>query len=928
MIRGCRPAHQQAALTLSLLMLIMLALAGCLRSQHGGETTPMPPDTASTVVDTPGTAEAPVPAAEPLADAPPDIEPLEPEASLPPMALRTLGAARIHDERLLLRGPLAQGQFGDFAIFNEHVHAVITSSDHLVEPATTGGVLIDLALRQRGADFFGLLEPTSNSLGNPDLKLTTVEVTHDGADGTMAEVVATGQHITARGTPIVAKVFYRLRPGDRSVEITTEFTNVGTEPTGDLYPADSVHWGGLAPFAPRFGYMPLAGTQWRNYEAVWFMGLDGTEDVSVAIHGADRAIYGRHVQTNTRLRYAFEPTELAAVAPGNALTMVRHVQPGTRDMAETLTDIYARAGIPTGQLAGRMMESGSQVPVADAEVRLQLVIRGEEGLRPFASTLTNSSGEYAFSVPPGEYFIVAAPLGRRAPSANVSVFVEQGAILETQTQVTPPIQLEFDIRDADTDENIPAKLTFSTGRDKPLARLGHPWTAPSAGNTYYSLTGRGRLIVPQVDCAVTVTAGPEYESHLQNFSFSAIGRQRPYELTVKLKRVNPMPGWVGVDIGPKTNASPGCLVTPEARIISAVCEGVQLLIVTDHNTLTDLRPVVRDLGLENRLQVAGGIQFRDYSRQMPGVFSVFPIDLDTPPEVVQAVASQVTTMTDPATIFQTLRAAFPGALIQVDDPIHPERGYLRRMGYEDRGTAPTYTQWADGWSGDFDLVQVMHGREVFDRKAFRDRYEAWMQVILTGHSHVRFTGGSESYGILTQETGYPRLYVRTTNRQPGSIPIAEITQNIRQGRVVASMGPMVESVLGTFTPGTVATPDDNKWLNVELMRILGPRWTRTHAIIVEREGRLFNLSYVVGEQFPEQFPSTVDSRPLRRLRFLRDAFLTFIVEGQHAMIPELAATSPYSNDAPVARALTGPLIVDSDGDGQYTPPPPSRRFRD
>jgi len=854
---------------------------------------------------------------------------LERIAALRSDVTRPLLAAEIGDERLLLGGPMAEGRFGDFALRNEFVHAIVSNRDHVAANSPHGGILIDIATVARPFDYLGWTTPTSNSIGNPDLKIGSVRVTRDGADGELAEITVKGTATSITGaTPLEATIRYRLRPGDRSLTVSVSWTNAGTAPTNALYPTECINWGAAPPFAPKRGYLSLAGSTWEEFENVWVSGINDPDDYSLTFYNEKRAFYGRHLIVNSRLRWAMLPDEIANVAPGASVESSHRIRPGTRDLADPLAEVYTGQGIPTGQLAGRVLDRETGLPVSGAEVRLQSVDRKPgAGPRPFATTRADAQGEFLFVLPADEYITTAYGIGRQTFGPQLSAFVEAGSSSEKIHLLNPPILLDVKVTDKATGEPLPARVTLTEPNGGVYARLGLPFEVPFAGNTYYSLTGSGRFAVPKSPYGVLVTAGPAYPAYEQSIAFTAAGIKKPFEVRAELERQVAPTGWISMAVGSKTNASHGCLVTPQARVISALVEGIDLLVVTDENVLTDLRPVVRDLAMQNRIAVAGGIQFRDHTRTMPGVFSVYPVDLDTPPETVAAVVREVTSSTDPATIFATLRRAFPNTLIQVDEPTDKTTGYLARMGLDTREDFPTYTQWKEGFSADFDLVQVMHGREE-ERDDFKDRFEAWMQVLLTGNTHVRFSAGDNSKGLRGEETGYPRMMVHSPASKPGAPDLDEVTQSLRAGKIVATMGPFVGVDLDGAMPGTMVKPDENNFLSQRELKVLGTNWAATKTLTLQREGKMQNLYYVIGGSFPQQFPSVEDSQVLRRHKFIRDSCVTVLVQGAGSMVPALARTRVLESQLPVARALTGPIFVDADGDGKYTPPIPSRRFRE
>jgi hypothetical protein len=841
---------------------------------------------------------------------------------------RPLLAREIDDERLLLHGLLAEGQFGDFALRNEHVHAIIAKREHPPAGTPIGGVLSDLGLRERGEDYIRWYQPTLNQAGQFDHRTESVEVTNDGLTGELAEIKVTGTVIPPAAKPLKFITYYRLRPGDTALEIETVYENHGEEDSPALTPTDSANWGGAIPFIPGRGYRQPSPTMNEFYEAEWMAGLADINDYSVVVYNKERGFLCWLSQFFTNLRWAYKDDENTVVQPSKSFSLTRYLIPGTRDFGSGMTQAYQEQGIGTGELFGRVVEVNSNIPLPFAEVRLLQVFRRADGApRPFARTYADEAGEFHFATLPGEYITRAHVHGRRQPGTMFSSEVESFSSTEKLHRLSIPIIFQFDVKDADTGENIPCKVTFSEARNAPFPRLGRPWEAPYAANTYFSITGNGRITAPKGKFTVTFSAGPEYDVFSEAIEFDWQHRTKPYELDVKLKRITPTTDYIAADIGAKTEASLGCNVSLKARLMSAVAEGVEFLIITDENTLTDPRPMIDELGLQDRLRVAGGIQFRDYKRQMPGVFSVFPVPFNTPKEKVEKVAEAVTQMESPDEIFKLLRKEFTGALIQIDDPIDPETGYLTRMGYEYKAQYAIYTQWDEKYSTNYDLIQLMHGREM-KIDDWEQRLEAWHQVVLTGHDKARYTAGSASKGVYGEETGYPRTYIEAGTDDPAKLDINELMRSLKRGAVVASMGPFIDLKVDDARPGSFQKAKDDGFAYFDEIKVLAPKWQLVNTVSFDREGSFANRAFVVKPGFPQQYPTPYDTHSIRRIRIRRDTYIQIQAEAVQTMAPVLAKVSPLDREVPVPRAITGPIFLDYDGDGQYTPPIPSRRVMD
>ena len=172
------------------------------------------------------------------------------DASEPPKILR---ATEIDDKQLLIGGPLAHGQVGDFLIENDQVRFVISGAHHSWGPGLFGGTVVDADLQRSnpkyrnyaGNDHFAELFPTANLIV-PDPGSTQIVVTADGSDGEKAQITVEGTGVvfieglalldanpegTGEFSSLLAslgvqtafdfKTVYTLRPNKRFLEIET-----------------------------------------------------------------------------------------------------------------------------------------------------------------------------------------------------------------------------------------------------------------------------------------------------------------------------------------------------------------------------------------------------------------------------------------------------------------------------------------------------------------------------------------------------------------------------------------------------------------------------------------------------------------------------------------------------------------------------------
>ena len=113
----------------------------------------------------------------------------------------------------------------------------------------------------------------------------------------------------------------------------------------------------------------------------------------------------------------------------------------------------------------------------------------------------------------------------------------------------------------------------------------------------------------------------------------------------------------------------------------------------------------------------------------------------------------------PREVFDELRRVAPGDfVIQVNHPRSGQNGYFDQLGFDPAtgvGTDP-------GYDPQFDALEVWNGRNVDARAKVLGDFFA---LLRTSHP-VTATADTDTHGIVGQEAGYPRTYVRVADDGP------------------------------------------------------------------------------------------------------------------------------------------------------------------
>src|SRR4029079_16678688 len=75
-----------------------------------------------------------------------------------------------------------------------------------------------------------------------------------------------------------------------------------------------------------------------------------------------------------------------------------------------------------------------------------------------------------------------------------------------------------------------------------------------------------------------------------------------------LDHVAPTPGYAASDFHQHSNRSPDAPVPLEARVLSYVAEGIDFASTSDHDYLTDLRPIMASCGAPGMFDTSTGAE--------------------------------------------------------------------------------------------------------------------------------------------------------------------------------------------------------------------------------------------------------------------------------------------------------------------------------
>ena len=774
--------------------------------------------------------------------------------------LTTSGAgASVHaitDASDLLTGPAAQGKLGDYLLANDRVHVIVQGPDRHLGPQPYGGNIIDAALVGPGMhDEFGELGLLYNfgRTVNPQ----NFEILLDGSAGGSVVLAASGVDTVNNwlglkptlqvklgevpavdpdaAIPLRITNYFILNPGDSRVREVSALCNDGAAQAklaiGDLAdpggseeffnPDACVHGFGYSFGATCFGLDPLS---WYGYQG------DGVAYGYAAFKTGDPS----------------QPEELSAVLTVSGVTGSIVSAPGLQGLLDWFNanlathhgelDIAAGGvgqlvrdfviGRDLGQVASIIegvrapLDNRSVVPIsghvtdpsgsAVAGARVAMERTATVGVETVF--VTDAAGAYSGTLYSGSYQMSAWRPGS-VPTAKVSVSLSGSAVTQDFT-LGATRNLTVTASDG-AGSPLPAKVT--------LMCVG-PCPAPSSQLDLYTDTTRDPLPddtqfqgfippagsatfqVPPGNYQLLVSRGPLYSIWPATWPGSAYAldlTQGDATVAATLVKVIDTGNWLGADFHVHAINSPDSYVPNTNRVQAFLSEGVDALVSTDHDFVTDLSPYNAALGGQSLLATIVG---EEASPMDFGHYILFPY-----PRVASDLNGGALDWaggsTGPTMTLGQMFAAAQGNSASTIQFNHP-RGYLGGFTYLQVDTdtlashapaarfrmAPATSSATDTglMSSNFNSFELFNpGSDLFSASNAYGLLNDWFTMLSHGLL-VTGTGVSDTHTQVVTAAGYWRTFVDVGLNQPSELTGTTLSQSVNAMKATVSDGPFLQ----------------------------------------------------------------------------------------------------------------------------------------
>jgi hypothetical protein len=737
---------------------------------------------------------------------------------------------------------------GDYVLANDRVALVIedVGPSDLYDP--WGGRPVGMAFVRGGA----MVQPADFGeifllVGRATVVTESVTVVNDGTGGAVAVIRARGrlaqlpfldpllQAILGEDLgDIEAAIDYSLAPGADVVDVTMHLDSRRTTPTV----VGAVLHGFM--FTDRMrSVVPGVGYTDAIADATWVELVDD-DGASFAYRAADGPLGGSIARSGFigALNDPFTIEPCAVTTRAHARIVIGGpgldglVAARARVDGEALRTIEGSvSGVPSGITArvhATATEGGylTRAPVdVNGNFRLRVPADGPVTLTAITSTGVVATTDVA---PGGTTAAIALPALARLTVDRV--VDDAGVIIPARVQVLP-------VAGGPPVTEIPASFgeaTAPSGRHVVRFHDGAPMSIAL-------VPGRYRLVVSR---------GPEYELFERELDLVA---GSPVTLNPLLERVIDTAGVQCGDFHIHTLRSNDADDDATYKVQSAMADGVEILVRSDHEWVGDFQPLIEQHAWDRWAMGVGSIEMTSF--ELWGHMGVFPLAEDpaavnhgapawqTFPSAEEPDAPLVTR--GPVEVFDAVRARPERPTIIINHP----QGSTNYFGYVGLDPTTGLVASPEYWDDEFALV------EVFNDSGWRANrggtIASWFALLNSGR-RVFAVGSSDSHSVRGSPVGYPRTCIRLGTDDPQAIDGERIRDELVAGHATVSGGVYVRAAVGSAGPGDTATTGAVSMVEVSVQ---AASWIDVDTVDVVVDGEVADTFTITAEDADPQDPA-------------------------------------------------------------------------
>ncbi|MCB9521706.1 MAG: CehA/McbA family metallohydrolase [Myxococcales bacterium] len=825
-----------------------------------------------------------------------------------------------------LSGPSALGGPGDVVLMNDRAAFVIQGQHdvrktywyYVGQPIDAVALDACAQVTPERFDELGVIlgslnlgEFTSSSLRG--LRVDSIEVVDDGADGGEARVRVTGAddyfwlielelikrafladapHGYSGPLGVGVAVDYVLEPDSPTLRMEVSLTNPGTAPVAVLtglvnffgdtavrtnYVDDRLDFGGIGVDIGVPAIVSLA----RDHALG--VAIPGARTGLVSIAGVDALVDADQFLSS------------APIAPGTSRTDTFLLSVGRGGIHSAMEPLVAAMERPLPGASWNPRDL--HIDVVDAETGEP--VSGAEVVFEQQSPRGEWRAIDGFYVGDGAFDGTLVGLANRATRLRA---------LAPGRAAPDALALEADATTARIELGPPGALSVSStdGFGQPMPTRVTVFDGPRRVATSFSLGTPTETPLPPGTYDVVVTRGFEHAPYSQAVTVPSRGVATVAAL---LPRVVDTTDYMLMDGHVHGGPSPDSAVTVPMRALSLAAEGVEVAVSTDHEAIIPWAPDFARAGLSPFVATVLG---EEVTPPLPEHSNAYPFP-DRTSEAVRGLQVDWH-YADMRELFAASRAR--GA--QVVALNHPRLGcsYMCLVDY-DRLTGlprlpdPTLLGFepdADLWSWDFDTIELVNGHRVIFVDPARPRetgiFDDWMSYLNLGHA-ITATGVTDTHDVPTEST--PATYFASPTDDPGQFEDAMLVDSMLSGRALVSTGAFARVSIGSGTLGDTVVADGGR----ALLRIHVEALPEVDVAAVQVFANCDEVAWIEATD-PN---GVVKLDTVVPLTLAQDAHIVVVA---HGLDPLPRVFSQFDGWG-IPRVVTNPIYVDVDGDG-YTAP--------
>lgn len=694
---------------------------------------------------------------------------------------------------------------GDYLLINDKIAVYIEAPGTSDGYQPFGGDIVALDSvaadgKPAGTSLYG---ETIMALSRQVVAAESVSVMNDGSDGKAAVVRASGvlknlPFLEAFGGVLTEEfnfpvaLDYILEPGAQSVKVRLHLMNTRAEDL-PLYRHQLFvlfHSSRGQMFSASRGYDDLDGDQsWIGYDS---------GDYTFAIHpltGPMTPIVGRSG---------------AAIGRGGGLE-IKGCSPLSVDYLEFIVGGPHSDGLgesvrkamnqPAWRAVTGTVTDSNAAPMAGAWVH---ALKADNSY--LGRTLTNARGEFTIHLP-SEPAQLQASKYAMPPSAKKPVLATDNVV---NLQIATAGVLSIVATDKGSGAALPVRVQVIPMTAPTVLPPSYGVRDEVAGRILqeFAVSGTATLSVPPGKHRVIVSHGYEWDILDQTVTIDA---GKTTEVKTELQHSVDSKGVMCADFHIHSYYSADSSDDVEYKVKGAIADGLEVPVSSEHEYIIDFQPIIKKLGLT---RWAFGMPSEEFTTFTWGHFGVIPIQ--PRPDRPNRGAVEWTGKKPPE-VFHTI-AQLPEKPVLIIN--HPRSdgfgGYFSSVSF-DRTTV----------SGDPELYSDEYGAlEVFNDSDFDENRTKivpdWFALLNSGKK-IWAVGSSDSHGLRTSPTGYPRTCLQFGHDDPTKLSAEAVRDALRAGKATISGG-LYMTVRGPDGEGPGEVAKTTRGSLTLQVTVQSPRW--------------------------------------------------------------------------------------------------------